>query len=176
MASTLWSKKVAILTSATLPARLAPRLGLDASFNFDELDVGSPFDYEKQALLYCPVDLPDPRAPGYREALHAELEQLIVAAGGRTLALFTSWRAMNEAVDHLRPRLPWPVLAQGDLPKTALVDAFSLDPHTSLFATMSFWQGIDIPGETLSLVTIDRLPFPRPDDPLLLRLEAVFSG
>jgi len=167
MSSALWSKKVAILTSATLPARLAPRLGLDASFNFDELDVGSPFDYEKQALLYCPVDLPDPRAPGYREALHAELEQLIVAAGGRTLALFTSWRAMNEAVEHLRPRLPWPVLAQGDLPKTALVDAFSLDPHTSLFATMSFWQGIDIPGETLSLVTIDRLPFPRPDDPLL---------
>ncbi len=167
LSSALWSKKIAVLTSATLPANLADRLGLDSSFTFDELDVGSPFDYQRQALLYCAVDLPDPRAAGYREALHVELEQLVVAAGGRTLALFTSWRAMHDAVEHLRPRLPWPVLAQGDLPKTALVDAFRADPHTSLFATMSFWQGVDIPGETLSLVTIDRLPFPRPDDPLL---------
>ncbi len=167
LSSALWSKKTAVLTSATLPANLADRLGLDSSFTFDELDVGSPFDYQHQALLYCAVDLPDPRAAGYREALHVELEQLVVAAGGRTLALFTSWRAMHDAVEYLRPRLPWPVLAQGDLPKTALVDAFRADPHTSLFATMSFWQGVDIPGETLSLVTIDRLPFPRPDDPLL---------
>jgi ATP-dependent DNA helicase DinG len=167
LAAALWSKKVAVLTSATLPKNLPGRLGLDASYTFRELDVGSPFHYEEQALLYCPVDLPDPRAAGYREALHAELESLIVAAGGRTLALFTSWRAMHEAVEHLRPRLPWPVLAQGDLPKGALVAAFSADPQTSLFATMSFWQGVDIPGETLSLVTIDRLPFPRPDDPLL---------
>jgi ATP-dependent DNA helicase DinG len=167
LSAALWSKKVAVLTSATLPANLAGRLGLDATFTFDELDVGSPFDYEHQALLYCAVDLPDPRGAGYREALHAELEELIVAAGGRTLALFTSWKAMHEAVEHLRPRLPWPVLAQGDLPKTALVDTFTADPQTSLFATMSFWQGVDLPGDTLTLVTIDRLPFPRPDDPLL---------
>lgn len=167
LSAALWSKKLAVLTSATLPPNLAGRLGLDATFTFEQLDVGSPFDYQQQALLYCAIDLPEPRAAGYREALHVELEHLIVAAGGRTLALFTSWRAMNEAVAHLRPRLPWPVLAQGDLPKTALIDAFSADPHTSLFATMSFWQGVDIPGETLSLVTIDRLPFPRPDDPLL---------
>jgi ATP-dependent DNA helicase DinG len=74
---------------------------------------------------------------------------------------------MHDAVEHLRPRLPWTVLAQGDLPKTALLDAFSSDESSCLFATMSFWQGVDVPGATLSLVTIDRLPFPRPDDPLL---------
>jgi ATP-dependent DNA helicase DinG len=96
-----------------------------------------------------------------------ELEALITAAGGRTLALFTSWRAMQAALDALRPRLTTPVLAQGDIPKPALVEAFAADEATSLFATMGFWQGIDLPGRTLSLVTIDRLPFPRPDDPLL---------
>jgi ATP-dependent DNA helicase DinG len=74
---------------------------------------------------------------------------------------------MDRAVDALRPRLPYPLVAQGDLPKPALIDRFAGDPETCLFATMSFWQGIDVPGQSLSLVTIDRLPFPRPDDPLL---------
>jgi ATP-dependent DNA helicase DinG len=96
-----------------------------------------------------------------------ELDALVRAAGGRTLALFTSYRAMHRAVDALRPRLPHPVLAQGDLPKPRLVDRFASEPETCLFATMSYWQGIDVPGPSLSLVTIDRLPFPRPDDPLL---------
>ncbi len=90
-----------------------------------------------------------------------------MAAGGRTLALFTSYRAMNAAADALRPRLPWPVLTQNDLPKPALIARFSEEEETSLFATMGFWQGIDVPGPSLSLVTIDRLPFPRPDEPLL---------
>jgi ATP-dependent DNA helicase DinG len=162
----LWPHHAVVLTSATLPANLPDRLGLDAGER-TVLDVGSPFDYEHAALLYCAADLPDPRAPGYRNALHAELESLIVAAGGRTLALFTSWKAMREAVEHLRPRLPWRVLAQGDLPKPALLDTFSTDEASCLFATMSFWQGVDVPGAALSLVAVDRLPFPRPDDPLL---------
>jgi ATP-dependent DNA helicase DinG len=162
----LWPLRTVVLTSATLPPRITERLGCEAT-TVDEFDVGSPFDYEHAALLYCPVDLPDPRAPAYRDALLAELESLVVAAGGRTLALFTSWRAMHDAVEHLRPRLPWTVLAQGDLPKSALLETFTRDETSCLFATMSFWQGIDVPGPSLSLVTIDRLPFPRPDDPLL---------
>jgi ATP-dependent DNA helicase DinG len=162
----LWPKRTTVLTSATLPPRLAERLGVGAS-EHDELDVGTPFDFATQGLLYCATHMPDPRDARYAEALRAELETLIVAAGGRTMALFTSWRAMRDAVEFLRPRLPWPVLAQGDLPKPALVERFVEDESASLFATMSFWQGVDVPGPSLSLVTIDRIPFPRPDDPLL---------
>ena len=131
------------------------------------LDVGSPFDYEANSILYCPVDLPDPRAADATEARHAELEALIVAAGGRTLALFTSWAAMRDAAEHLDPRLPWPVLVQGEGSKAALLEEFTADDEASLFATMSFWQGVDVPGATCTLVVIDRLPFPRPDDPVL---------
>ncbi len=163
---TLWERKTAVLTSATIPIALSTRLGLDDG-TFDQLDVGSPFDYEHNGLLYCAAHLPDPRTDAYQDALHAELEALMTAAEGRTLGLFTSFRAMDAAVEALRARLPWPVLGQRDLPKPALVEQFSADPHTSLFATMGFWQGIDVPGPSLSLVTIDRLPFPRPDDPLL---------
>ena len=99
--------------------------------------------------------------------MHEELVALITAAGGRTLGLFTSYRAMDTAVEAVRARLTTPVLSQRDMPKPALVEAFADDEETSLFATLGFWQGIDIPGRTLSLVTIDRLPFPRPDEPLL---------
>ena len=99
--------------------------------------------------------------------MHAELLALMHAAGGRTLALFTSWRAMQAAADALDDRLPWTLLTQADLPKPALVEAFSSDERACLFATMGFWQGIDVPGPALSQVVIDRLPFPRPDEPLL---------
>jgi ATP-dependent DNA helicase DinG len=162
----LWPNVTAVLTSATIPPHLGDRLGLPAS-RTDHLEVGSPFPFETCALLYCAKHLPDPRRPGAREALHQELGSLISAAGGRTLALFTSWRAMHEAADALRPTLPYEVLAQGDKPKAKLLDSFSSDHGACLFATMSFWQGVDVPGPTLSLVTLDRLPFSRPDDPLL---------
>ena len=162
----LWDRRPTVLTSATLPAGLAERLGLVAGAH-DEVDVGSPFDYETNGLLYCAAHLPDPREPGFDPAVHDELAALITAAGGRTLALFTSYRAMEAAIEALRPRLATPVLGQRDLPKPALVAAFTGDESASLFATMGFWQGIDVPGRTLSLVTIDRLPFPRPDEPLL---------
>ncbi len=165
LADNVWAKRSAVLTSATLPATAASRLGLPP--NAPTLDVGSPFDYETNALLYCPVDLPDPRADGHREARLAELESLIVAAGGRTLALFTSWAAMRDAAAHLESRVPWPVLVQGEGSKQALLDAFAGDDEACLFATMSFWQGVDVPGPTCHLVVIDRLPFPRPDDPVL---------
>ncbi len=162
----VWSQRIAVLTSATIPPRAAETLGFEAS-QVTEIDVGSPFDYENNALLYCATSIPDPRDEDYQEATHRELETLIVAAEGRTLGLFTSYRAMRAAHDYLEPRLPWPLLSQDQAPKPALIDSFLTDEHTSLFATMGFWQGVDLPGETLSLVTIDRIPFPRPDDPLL---------
>ncbi len=163
---TLWTRSTVVLTSATIPPSIGPRLGLDGD-RHSELDVGSPFDYQHHALLYCAAHLPDPREATFEAAMHDELEGLIRAAGGRTLALFTSWRAMDAAADALRQRLDTPVLTQREMPKPALVAAFTADESASLFATMGFWQGIDVPGRTLSLVTIDRLPFPRPDDPLL---------
>lgn len=166
LAERLWPRVTAVLTSATVPPLLRQRLGLPSDAS-DALDVGSPFPYAECSLLYCPTDLPDRRRPGAEAALHEELGRLVKAAGGRTLALFTSWRAMHGALDALRPVLPFTVLAQNDLPKPALVEAFAAEESACLFATMSFWQGVDIPGATLSLVVLDRLPFPRPDDPLL---------
>ncbi|QXC62389.1 ATP-dependent DNA helicase [Aquihabitans sp. G128] len=162
----LWDRRPAILTSATLPDGMAERLGLTPT-DHDEIDVGSPFDYEHHGLLYCAAHLPDPREPGFEPGMHDDLVALIEAAGGRTLALFTSYRAMDAAIEAVRPRVSGPILGQRDLPKPALVAAFTEDESACLFATMGFWQGIDVPGRTLSLVTIDRLPFPRPDEPLL---------
>jgi ATP-dependent DNA helicase DinG len=162
----LWSRRPAVLTSATLAPGFGPHLGLPQRAD-ELLDVGSPFDYPANGLIYCAARLPRPTDPRWSDAAIDELAALVDAAGGRTLALFTSYKAMHRAVETLRPRLPHPLLAQGDLPKAALVARFAREPETCLFATMSFWQGIDVPGESLSLVTIDRLPFPRPDDPLL---------
>jgi ATP-dependent DNA helicase DinG len=162
----LWGGVTAVLTSATIPPLLPTRVGMPAD-NVTELDVGSPFDYEGHGLLYCALDLPDPRQPTYEAAMHDELEALIRAAGGRTLALFTSWRAMTAAAEAISPRVPWRVLTQSDLPKPALIKAFTDDEQSCLFATMGFWQGVDVPGVSCSLVTIDRIPFPRPDEPLL---------
>ena len=166
LASRLWATGVrGVLTSATVPQGTRARLGLPAD-RCDELDVGSPFDYATHAVLYCPTRLPDPRQPEHERAMHEELEALVRAAGGRTLALFTSWRAMRAAATTLRERLPWRLLTQEDLPKPALLSAFTDDETSCLFATMGFWQGVDVPGRSLSLVAIDRLPFPRPDEPL----------
>ena len=161
----VWAERTAVLTSATLPDRLPGTIGLPE--DTEVLDVGSPFDFEANALLYCPVDLPDPRHDDWPEAVHDELAALIAAAGGRTLALFTSYRRMEEAAEALVDRVSVPIRTQGDAPKGALLAEFTDDPATCLFATMSFWQGVDVPGSSLSLVTIDRLPFPRPDEPLL---------
>lgn len=162
----LWADATAVLTSATIPPSLALHLGLDEA-EVTQLDVGSPFDFEHHGLLYCAAHLPEPRSAAYEAAMLDELVGLIEAAGGRTLSLFTSWRVMELAAAHAAARLATPVLTQRDLPKPALVRRFTDEPETSLFATMGFWQGVDVPGPSLSLVTIDRLPFPRPDDPLL---------
>ena len=164
--SGVWERRTAILTSATVPASLAARVGLPDE-GTDELDVGSPFDYPAQGLLYCAMHLPPPKSPRYREAVADELVHLIDAAGGRTLALFTSWAALDHAAAAVRERLSLPILTQRDLPKPALIAAFAGSEETCLFATTGLFQGVDVPGATLSLVVIDKLPFPRPDDPLL---------
>lgn len=166
MRSGVWEQHTAILTSATIPASLGRRVGLDPTHS-TEADVGSPFDYEQQALLYCAMHVPQPKSPKFREAVADELIALIGAAGGRTLALFTSWAAMDAAVDAVRDKVDVPILTQRDLPKPALIKKFSESHETCLFATAGMFQGVDVPGETLSLVVIDKLPFPRPDDPLL---------
>jgi len=161
----LWGEVTAVLTSATIPLRLTTRVGLPTDRS-DQMDVGSPFPYGENALLYCAAHLPDPRAPGYEAALHEEITALAQAAGGRTLALFTSWRAMHAAAEALAGKLPGHLYTQADLPKPALIDAFTSDESACLLATQGFFQGVDVPGRTLSLVCIDRIPFPRPDEPL----------
>ena len=166
MAEGVWAKRTAVLTSATIPSSLASRVGIDSDA-VEIADVGSPFDYEHHSMLYCAMHLPNPNSEGFRPAVHDELEALISAAGGRTLALFTSWRSMDEAAEALRSRIDLPILTQRDMPKTALIKAFADSDETCLFATAGLFQGVDVPGQTLSLVVIDRIPFPRPDDPLL---------
>lgn len=162
-----------ILTSATIPAAIVDQLHLPPD-RTKVIDVGTPFDFAHQALLYCAAHLPDPRQDGYQRALESELKLLITAAGGRTLALFTSYKRMQDCADALSDQLDYQVLVQGQKPKPALVDAFTADETSCLFATMGYWQGIDVPGPALSLVTIDRIPFPRPDEPLWqARREAV---
>ncbi|WP_420453547.1 ATP-dependent DNA helicase [Ilumatobacter sp.] len=162
----VWARRTAVLTSATIPSSLPSRLGIDAE-SVVVADVGSPFDYATNSMLYCAIHLPNPNSAGFRDAANEELEALVRAAGGRTLALFTSYRAMDEAAESMRERLDVPILTQRDLPKPALVAAFAGDEATCLFATAGLFQGVDVPGSTLSLVVIDRIPFPRPDDPLL---------
>lgn len=175
MAAGVWDKTTAILTSATVPLNLPTRVGLPVE-GTTSLVVESPFDYQSQSMLYCAVHLPNPNDPSFAASMHDELLALIRAAGGRTLALFTSYRAMDAAVEWIRPRLEVTVLSQREYQKNQLVKLFSEDESSCLFATSGFFQGIDIPGRTLSLVTIDRIPFPRPDDPLLgARRETVGS-
>ncbi len=162
----IWSKRTAILASATIPLALPARIGLTDD-EIDSIDVGSPFDYENSAVLYCAKHLPAPNDPRRDEAVLDEIEHLINAANGRTLALFTTYRAMHQAADEMARRLEFKIWRQDDLPKMALVDAFAQEESSCLFATAGFFQGVDVPGQTLSLVIIDKIPFPRPDDPLL---------
>jgi ATP-dependent DNA helicase DinG len=130
------------------------------------LDVGSPFDYPRQGILYVARDLPPPGRDGVGPAALDELATLIEAAGGRTLGLFSSRRAAELAADQLRDRLDVPILCQGDDAMPTLVREFARDARTCLFGTLSLWQGVDVPGSACQLVVIDRIPFPRPDDPL----------
>ncbi|MBL1078109.1 ATP-dependent DNA helicase [Nocardia sp. 2] len=146
------------------------------AIRWNSVDVGSPFDHAKSGILYVAKHLPAPGRDGLPQSYLDEIERLILAAGGRTLGLFSSMRAAKAATEILRERLDTPVLCQGDDATGALVKKFAADPETSLFGTLSLWQGVDVPGPSLSLVILDRIPFPRPDDPLLVaRQRAVES-
>lgn len=171
----LFDQGPVVLTSATLTVgggfdSLLASVGLDAATV--AVDVGSPFDHARQGILYVAKDLPAPGRDGVPMEALDELAELIEAAGGRTLALFSSWRGVDRAAEYLRVRfgdredLPILVQQRGDA-VAGLVTRFAEDPHSSLLGTVSLWQGVDVPGDSCTLVVIDRIPFPRPDDPLV---------
>jgi ATP-dependent DNA helicase DinG len=176
MRERLLSDKTVVFASATLKLGgdfgvVAGSLGLkkdDTELPWRGLDVGSPFDYGKQGILYVARHLPTPGRDGMAPAVLDEIVELIDAAEGRTLGLFSSRRAAEAAAEAVRQRLPHlTTLAQGDAQLPELAAQFVGDPHTVLFGTLSLWQGLDVPGDTCQLVLIDRIPFPRPDDPLM---------
>jgi ATP-dependent DNA helicase DinG len=166
----LWSDgPTAVLVSATLqtaggfrfPRR---RLGLDEA---RELAVGSPYDYGEQALLYVPRTMPDPRAPDALDRVAEEVLELCELSRGRALVLTSSYRALDAIAADVRGRLPYEVLVQGDAPRERLLERFRDETDSVLIATSTFWQGVDVPGEALSLLVIDKLPFGAPGDPLV---------
>jgi ATP-dependent DNA helicase DinG len=159
------------LTSATLRAGASfdyvrQRLGLDHELA-DELTVPSPFDYARQALLYLPRDLPDPREPGFIEAACVRVAELCAITGGRAFVLFTSHRALRDAARRLAATLPYELLVQGDMPRATLLDRFRARPSSVLLGTGTFWEGVDVPGDALCLVIVDKLPFAPHTDPLI---------
>lgn len=167
----LFSSNTVVLTSATLSVggnfnALAAAWGL-AKGTWDGLDAGTPFDPRKAGILYTPRHIPEPGRDGLAPATLDEIAGLIMAAGGRTLGLFASRRAAEQAAAEMRKRLPFDILCQGDDTIPALVKRFADSENTCLFGTLTLWQGVDVPGRSCSLVIIDKIPFPRPDDPLL---------
>jgi ATP-dependent DNA helicase DinG len=173
----LWSQlETSVLTSATLAVGggfdyIRGRLGLD---HVRELIVPSHFDYESQAILYVPPNLPDPRTPQFAAEASGVIRRLLEITRGRAFLLFTSYAQMNEIYQRLLGALDFPMLKQGDAPKSVLLEEFRITPHAVLFGTSSFWQGVDVQGEQLSCVIIDRLPFAVPSDPVVAaRVKAI---
>src|SRR5436309_5180393 len=166
----------AVLTSATLAVGggfeyMRQRLGVEHA---REEIVASHFDYASQALLYLPPDLPDPRTPQFGSKAADRIRRLLEITRGRAFCLFTSYAQMNDIYQRLLGEVEFPMLLQGDAPKTALLEEFRLTPNAVLFATASFWQGVDVQGEQLSCVIIDRLPFAVPSDPVVAaRIKAI---
>jgi len=161
--------ETAVLTSATLAVGggfeyITRRLGVERA---RELVLPSHYDYPNQALFYVPPDLPDPRTPQFAAKASDRIRRLLEVTRGRAFVLFTSYAQMNEVYHRLLGELEYPMLLQGDAPKSAQLEEFRLTPHAVLFATSSFWQGVDVQGEQLSCVIIDRLPFAVPSDPVV---------
>ncbi|GAA4532814.1 ATP-dependent DNA helicase [Amycolatopsis samaneae] len=144
----------------------APPSDADDGPKWTGLDVGSPFDHRRNGILYLAKHLPAPGRDGLAKSTMDELAELIEAAGGRTLGLFSSMRAAKQATEEMRERLDHQILCQGDDSTSLLVSKFADDERTCLFGTLSLWQGVDVPGPSLQLVVVDRIPFPRPDDPV----------
>ena len=165
-----------ILTSATLAvaggfAYTEKRLGLAGARG---LVVPGHFDYRKQALLYVPQHLPEPRSPAFPKAAAGEVARILESSRGRAFVLFTSYQQMRLVYEQVSFEIEYPTLLQGTAPRTALLEEFRSTPHAVLFATSSFWQGVDVPGEQLSCVIIDKLPFAVPNDPVVnARIESI---
>ncbi len=158
--------KAFVFTSATLdPPRFRERLGLGGPT--EELVLASPFDFENNSRLYVPAEMPPPASPNFAPACADEMERLVNISRGRAFLLFTSFRNLDYVHRLLAPRLTFPTLKQGSAPKALLIEEFLRREGAVLFATATFWQGVDIPGPSLSLVAIDKLPFAPPDDPLI---------
>jgi len=158
-----------VLTSATLSVNqgfeyIKQRLGVRTA---REHIVESHFDYETQAVLYVPPDLPDPREAGFTELAAQRIREILEMSRGRAFCLFTSYAQMQQVYDRLLGELDFPMLIQGSAPKNALLEEFRITPHAVLFATSSFWQGVDVQGDQLSCVIIDRIPFAVPSDPVV---------
>lgn len=173
----LWSKlECAVLTSATLAVGggfdyIRRRLGMEHA---RELVLPSHFEYERQAVMYVPPDLPDPRTPQFTTKAADRIRKVLEITRGRAFVLFTSYAQMNDIYQRLLGEVEFPMLRQGDAPKSALLEEFRLTPNAVLFATSSFWQGVDVQGEQLSCVIIDRLPFAVPSDPVVAaRVKAI---
>ena len=158
-----------VLTSATLSTNknfefVKERLGLNQPV---ELIVASPFDFEKQAVLYLPKNMPDPNSKNFVDFAANEIERILEKSKGRAFVLFTSYKNLEEVYQRLKRKLPYTVLKQGQKSRSALLDEFKKDIHSVLFATSSFWQGVDVQGEALSCVIIDKLPFAVPSEPIV---------
>ncbi|MBI2681973.1 MAG: DEAD/DEAH box helicase [Acidobacteriales bacterium] len=168
--------ETAVLTSATLAVSgrfeyIRKRVGLEHT---RELVVPSHFDYAQQALFYVPPELPDPRHEGFAGRATERIRLILEASQGRAFCLFTSYAQMNDIYERLLGELDFPMLLQGSAPKSALLDEFRETPNAVLFGTSSFWQGVDVQGEQLSCVIIDKLPFTAPNDPVMAaRIEAI---
>lgn len=167
----LFGKNTVVLTSATLVIggnfqAMAAQWGLPSG-TWESLDAGTPFDPARSGILYVPTHLPAPGRDGLAKETLDEMYELIMAAGGRTLGLFSSRRAAEQAAEALRPRIPFDIFLQGEDVLGALVNKFAKNENSCLFGTLSLWQGVDVPGPACSLVIMDKIPFPRPDDPLL---------
>ena len=167
----LFGEQTVVLTSATLALggrfdAMAAQWGMPSG-TYDTLDAGTPFDPAKSGILYTAKHLPAPGRDGLSKESIEEIYELIMAAGGRTLGLFSSRRAAEEAAAALKPRIPFDLFVQGEDSIGALVEKFSQKENSCLFGTLTLWQGVDVPGPACSLVIIDRIPFPRPDDPLM---------
>ncbi|MBU4297343.1 MAG: ATP-dependent DNA helicase [Proteobacteria bacterium] len=163
--------RTAIFTSATLTtggnfSYFFERLGLPATTN--TLRLASPFDYAGRTELFVPANMPEPAAPTFLKELQHSILDILLASRGRALVLFTSIKAMHYLFHYLEERLPFPVFMQGSAPKQTLLDRFSNETHSVLLAVASFWEGVDVPGETLSCVIIDKLPFEVPSDPVIM--------
>lgn len=167
----LFGEQTVVLTSATLALggrfdAMAAQWGLPKG-SWDSLDAGYPFDPARSGILYTASHLPQPGRDGLSPETLKEIRELIMAAGGRTLGLFSSRRAAQQAAEELKPTLPFDIYLQGEDSIGALVDKFTKNENSCLFGTLTLWQGVDVPGPACSLVLIDRIPFPRPDNPLM---------